>query len=275
MQNLPTPAFVDAVDWTRPWLAPFRTLASSVLQEDWRQRINALAAQQTLRNHQDQQIRFVPQSDLPAGTAYEAFISDTGCIPTRSNLHDFFNALVWLTFPHAKKQLNALHAREILKGGLSTDGGGQPRGRLRDAATIFDENGALIVVRNHSFVDALRGHDWHQVFVNSREGYGRDWEVCLFGHALMEKLAKPYKAITAHALPLIANDEFFAMSAQEKRHWMDGVIAQRLSHDFAISELTPLPVLGVPGWWYGQDESFYRDSTVFREGRRRDHRSIK
>jgi hypothetical protein len=30
---------------------------------------------------------------------------------------------------------------------------------------------------------------------------------------------------------------------------------------------TPLPVLGVPGWWPGQDEAFYLDQTVFRPKR--------
>jgi hypothetical protein len=30
---------------------------------------------------------------------------------------------------------------------------------------------------------------------------------------------------------------------------------------------TPLPVLGVPGWWQGQDEAFYLDQTVFRPKR--------
>jgi hypothetical protein len=54
-----------------------------------------------LQNHRSLPTQFIPQEDLPEGVAYEAHISATGNVPTRENLHDFFNALVWLTFsPH-------------------------------------------------------------------------------------------------------------------------------------------------------------------------------
>jgi hypothetical protein len=29
------------------------------------------------------------------------------------NRHDYFNALAWLAFPHAKAALNAIHVREL------------------------------------------------------------------------------------------------------------------------------------------------------------------
>jgi hypothetical protein len=47
------------------------------------------------------------------GQAYEAHIFQTRSVPTRDNLHDFFNGLVWLAFPQAKRRLNALQAAEI------------------------------------------------------------------------------------------------------------------------------------------------------------------
>ncbi|RYF02650.1 MAG: DUF3025 domain-containing protein, partial [Oxalobacteraceae bacterium] len=53
---------------------------------------------------------FVTQDALPPGTAYEAHIFATATIPTRDNLHDFFNGLVWLHFSEAKLRLNALQA---------------------------------------------------------------------------------------------------------------------------------------------------------------------
>ena len=55
------------------------------------------------------------------------------------NLHDFFNGLCWLRFPQAKSRLNAIQAGEIAR-----DGVGKQRGAVRDAATLFDENGALL-----------------------------------------------------------------------------------------------------------------------------------
>ena len=60
-------------------------------------------------------MRFVPQSFLPAGQAYEQFIFETGTVPTRDNLHDFFNGLCWLRFPKTKQKLNQLQAGEKVR----------------------------------------------------------------------------------------------------------------------------------------------------------------
>ena len=104
--------------------------------------LNAHAASLGLVNHAGLPLRFVPQAALPAGVAYEAHIGATGCVPTRDNLHDFFNGLVWQTFPLIKRALNALQAAQIAAAGVA-----RVRGPARDAATIFDENAALLVVR--------------------------------------------------------------------------------------------------------------------------------
>ncbi len=61
-------------------------------------------------------------------------------MPTRDNLHDFFNGLAWLHFPQAKRCLNELQAAEIDQ----RRRGRPPRGPLRDALTLFDENGAVL-----------------------------------------------------------------------------------------------------------------------------------
>lgn len=52
-------------------------------------------------------LRFIEQATLPAGVAYETHIAETGAVPTRHNLHDFFNALVWFAYPRIKAALNA------------------------------------------------------------------------------------------------------------------------------------------------------------------------
>jgi hypothetical protein len=70
--------------------------------------------------------------------AYEAFIHAQRCVPTRDNLHDFFNGLVWLHWPQLKLQMNRLQAAEIASAGV-----GARRGPLRDALTVLDENGAV------------------------------------------------------------------------------------------------------------------------------------
>lgn len=263
--------FFDGIDWRRPWLAPLLPVAMPLVQApDWRQGLNAAARGLNLLNHQGMPIQFVAQSELPSGVAYEAFISATGKVPTRDNTHDFFNALVWLTFPQIKAQLNALQAAAIAQAADAashTCAIPQHRGKLRDAATIFDENAALLVTRDLSLVDALREHQWNDVFVNRRVAFERDCEVWLFGHALMEKLVSPYKAISAHTWVVAAGDDFFSLSLRDKSIWIDAAVTQQVKAGLATTGFTPLPVLGVPGWWHSQDAGFYADSNVFRPKR--------
>ncbi len=264
-------SFIEEIDWQRPWLASIRDTAAPILQTtDWRAAINTAAQRSGLQNHRGEPIRFIPQSDLPPGTAYEAYISAQGGVPTRDNLHDFFNALVWLTFPRIKVRLNAIQAAEIARNeahGNNTST--KVRGGVRDAATIFDENAALLVLRDSEMLEAFRGHRWREVFLDRRGAYGRECEVWLFGHALMEKLVRPYKAITAHAWPVLADDSFFHLSYPEKIAWLDEAVSRQLAGNLANSCFTPLPVLGVPGWWDGQDGEFYGDLSVFRPKRAR------
>lgn len=258
-----TASFLDVIDWSRPWLAPYRTIAEPLISApDWRWTLNAMASEMDLRNHRGLPIHFVPQAHLPPGMAYEEFISTTGGVPTRENLHDFFNALMWLSFPKIKVQLNAIQATEIEKAANLPKA--SVRGKVRDAATIFDENAALLVVRDPEWIEALRAHRWTEVFFIRREDFERDCEVWLFGHALMEKLVSPYKAITAHAWPIVTASDFFSMPTSEKRHWLGEAVTQQFVSGIDKSASTPIPVLGIPHWWSGQDEAFYADKAVFR-----------
>jgi hypothetical protein len=263
--------FFKEIDWQRPWLAPLLAIASPVRKAvDWRQALNAAAAMQALQNHRGMPIRFVAQADLPPATAYESFISATGGVPTRDNVHDFFNALIWLAFPAIKAQLNALHAAEIAKTAAIEQSPmlhRSHRGKLRDAATIFDENAALLVSCNRELIDALHEHRWHEALVIRRAAFWRDCEVWLFGHALLEKLVCPYKAITAHTWVVNTDSAFFSMPLEHRREWIDAQVAGQLTHGLATADFTPLPVLGVPGWGENQDELFYQDAQVFRPKR--------
>lgn len=222
--------FFDAIDWTRPWLKPLLPIANPIIHSrDWRQAINLAAESARLRNHQDLPVHFVPQAMLPHHVPYESFISATGAVPTRENAHDFLNALIWLSFPQIKSRLNALQTAEIAKTDPAARNiAGQGRGKLRDAVTIFDENAALLLVEEKSLLDALRAHQWHEVFVARRTVFERNCEVWLFGHALIEKLVVPYKAITAHAWPVIVNEAFFTLPEQDKRAWVDTTISEQL-----------------------------------------------
>ncbi|WP_020656216.1 DUF3025 domain-containing protein [Massilia niastensis] len=257
------------IDWARPWYDSVRPAFDRLaLQgEGFIDAFNRNAQALGLRNHAGLPLRFVPQAALPEGAAYEEFIGATGQVPTRDNLHDFFNGLVWQTFPLIKRQLNALQAAQIAAAGV-----GKSRGPARDAATIFDENAALLVVRaddaGRALVDALRGHRWLEALFHRRAMFGPDAQLCLFGHALMEKLVAPRKAITAHTRVTFAGDEYFSLDGEARRAWLDAAVAGALELEgLSTSSFTPLPVLGVPGWWPGQDADFYLESTVFRPKR--------
>lgn len=204
-------------------------------------------------------VRFVPQQALPAGVAYEAYIRAEGAVPTRDGWHDFLNGLVWLHFPATKQRLNALQSRVIAEQGV-----GGVRGPVRDACTVFDENGALLQVSDDLW-DALCARDWRRLFLDLRQGWNSgDHEassrVTLFGHALMEKLLRPRKDITAHVLrvPL-------SVRAGELDAWLANELTPQL---LAVKPFQPLPVLGVPGWCADNEHpDFYDDARVFRHPR--------
>lgn len=260
---------LSQIDWSRPWYDSVRPAFErfSFEQLGLTGALNAGAEALALANQRGQRIRFVAQAELPEGRAYEEFIGATGCVPTRHNLHDFFNGLVWLTFPRIKQQLNALQAAQIALAGV-----GKSRGAARDGATIFDENSALLVVRagerREELVAALRSHLWIEALYEKRAMFGRDAQVWLFGHALMEKLVAPRKAITAHTRVVVADDKYFDSAREEQCAWIDEHVAKSLADDgLSTACFTPLPVLGVPGWWPEQDLAFYADTSVFRPKR--------
>ncbi|MGE5332264.1 MAG: DUF3025 domain-containing protein, partial [Nitrospirota bacterium] len=97
------------VDWAAPWLAPFCE-AGHVLEQ---RILTGASVCLALNGAGASGVTFVPQRDLPNGMAYEPFIFDTGQVPTRENLHDFFNGLVWLHLPQAKRRMNQLQAQAI------------------------------------------------------------------------------------------------------------------------------------------------------------------
>jgi hypothetical protein len=240
---------VPDIDWSAPWLSGWRGVGEAIAHQ-----ITAGCPQaQALNESGLAPVRFVPQSDLPEGQAYEDFIFARGQVPTREGLHDFFNALCWMHFPKTKKRLNQLQATEIARAGV-----GQVRGAVRDAATVFDEN-ALLIQPSDALWAALTEHRWHDAFV----GLGHEWpstRLWTFGHAALEKAVQPYKSITVHMWRVpksVAHAEIDSWLAQD-------LTADKLSR----KPFSPLPLLGVPGWWPdNQDPDFYADASVFRPRR--------
>ena len=270
-----------AIDWARPWFAQHEArgrrwqraaLAGYAAYLDVLNADALAAAQSTGRG---QPLRFIAQDDLPEGSAYEAHIAATGCVPTRHNLHDFFNALAWFAFPRIKSTLNARQAAAI-----DVLGVGPTRGGVRDALTLFDENAVLYASSDAALITALRGFDWRRLFVAQRTCWEAAFEeavglarceVRVFGHALLEKLISPYAACTAHAWVVEVPHAYFTWPRAQRDAYLDETVSAKLAADAALNgrSFAPLPVLGIPGWWaQNENPSFYDDATVFRAGRR-------
>ena len=244
------PDVVSAIDWSAPWLAPYASIGRRVAAQVAAGVSSAQALNMALAPHPTP-VRFVQQSDLPPGTAYESYIFSSNCCPTREGLHDFFNGLAWLKFPLTKRRLNQLHVAQIAQTGI------QPvRGPARDGLTVFDENAAFLQAPD-ALWDALVAKDWQRLFVELRPLW-REAHLVLFGHALLEKLVYPRKPITAHV--------YRAQAASNLIADMDAWMAADVSADkLAGKPFAHLPVLGVPLWWAAnEDPAFYQDASVFR-----------
>ncbi|SAL14376.1 membrane protein [Caballeronia sordidicola] len=261
----------DDIDWSRAWLSPLahrgQRWQKAALESypAYLSTLNADARTEPRMTGRDKPLSFIAQDQLPAGASYEGHIAATGCVPTRHNLHDFFNGAMWFQYPRIKAALNARQAAEIDALGI-----GPIRGAARDALTLFDENAVLLACADPALAAALRAFDWRAVFIGHRTAWGRACEARIFGHALLEKLIAPYKACTGHAWIVEVEPAYFLAADTERRAILDREVSERLKTEAISSRcFTPLPVLGVPGWWpENEAHSFYDDPRVFRAGRR-------
>ena len=300
-----------AIDWQAPWLCHLNQLGyiskaitklsslrdgsaqtdklentpniiakvlNTALQQQADDLLQPLPQTKPALNNQAHTLRFVSQNALPEGEAYESFIGATGNIPTRDNLHDLFNGSIWLTFPKTKALLNYYHILEIEQQGI-----GASRGRVRDTITVFDENGAILVTAESSIGEALIDFDWQASLIAARDKWDNPKQlnhhacaaVYIFGHALLEKLLHPRKALCAHSIVINVTPEFFTLSLSERISHLDQKVADYMDAllsqpDVTPRKLSPLPILGVPHYWAeNANSSFYDDSQVFRSGRRR------
>ena len=235
-------------------------------------------------NHHAHTLQFVAQDDLPEGIGYEQFIGTTGNIPTRENLHDLFNGSIWLTFPKTKALLNYHHMLEIAAQSTSASNNPKnPRGRVRDTITVFDENGAILVTAEPEIGEALMAFNWQDSLVAPRNKWDNPQRpsenakaaVYVFGHALLEQLIEPRKTLCAHSVVIHVTADFFKLSLPEKMSDVDNKLAEYMHHLLSQEtvtprQLAPLPILGVPYFWVeNANSSFYDDHQVFRSGRRR------
>lgn len=254
----------DSLRLERPFWTDYRALLRAFVGEEL-PTVAALnrALPPGTTNHQKLPIRFVPSEKL-AGADYEEHIFRTGQVCTRGNCwHDVFNALVWMRFPQTRSAMNALHHR------ASATASEVGRGALRDALTLFDECGVIVAAAVAPDLENIANHDWKQVFGHGKNWWAQHYRVFVTGHAMLEKFLAPYKSMTANAVLVQVPQHLMAQTREAMCAFLDAAVAERLLAGRlfnAPTDLSPLPLMGIPGWWANgdQDVAFYADRDVFR-----------
>ena len=241
--------------------------------------LNQLAQQraQPIVNASGHAIRFAAQNVNPAALGYETQIFTSGIVPTRpNNIHDLFNALVWLTFPHTKAAINGRHIAA-----RGEHAGGRNRGPVQDALTLFDECGVVVASDRPDLLEMITAFQWKKLFWKHRAAVKQHMRFFLFGHGLMEQMLAPYVGLTGKALLLNIDTAWLEsstsallqhidVSSRALTGWPTGWPRARARASLSQgSDLVPLPLLGIPGWApENETESYYDDAQYFRAGRR-------
>jgi len=226
--------------------------------------LNLLAARRDLRNQAGQRVSFIlPPTDR---LDYETRIWRNGAVATRpDNWHDFFNALVWLSFPLTKAALNARHAGLLMQDAAA-------RGRERDAMTHFDECGVVVLAGDPALLDLLRRFAWRSLFWERRTDLAGSMRCLVFGHATYEQLRQPFRGLTAKAVLYEVSPSWFSRPLVTQLAEVD----RRLAAEFAAGcyphprSFQPFPLMGLPGVTPANETaSYYDDRWQFRPGRGR------
>ena len=235
---------------------------------------NALLAgqQPVITVHSGQPLSFVPQEygKLPFEAQYEPRCYLKGEVPTRAgNWHDLLNALVWLVFPKTKAAINVRHYRALTEES-NTEKHSQ-RGAVRDTNTLLDESGVIVACAAPELAGLLHSFQWKELFWRRRADVQSRMGFYLFGHGLYEKALRPYIGMTGQGLLLPVEQVFFTWPPERQMAHLDELLAGYLlapEHCRSTRELTPIPLLGIPGWaTENEEEKYYNNTQYFRSGR--------
>lgn len=154
---------------------------------------------------------------------YDARIDGLGLLPTRaSNYHDFFNAMVWLTFPLAKAAIaarqHAIWRREL---GPSFEQLPSRRTREQDALAMLDEGG-LLVATPSALAEETRAacEAGDEAWLGSLNAV----RTHAFGHALHEHMVSSEALIRANPIVVVLEgdesvDDALARAVRDPHHF--------------------------------------------------------
>ena len=160
-------------------------------------------------------VRFERQTPVPRrrrvardpASMYDARIA-AGAVPTRpGSWHDLMNALVWATFPHAKRTLHAKQHALVVPGAPM-------RSREQDALALVDEGAVVVAMRAPA-----DGEDALAAAVASGEG-----KAIVFGHAIYEGIVLGRPLPLASALVVAVDPASDALLRA-----VDAAVAERLA----------------------------------------------
>lgn len=215
-------------------------------------------------------LRFVSPPAVPVpALAFERRIIEQGEIVTRhGNLHDVCNALAWLAFPRTKARFCAMHVADA----PSAIGRTCRRGLRRDAATLLDESGLIVVCDQPELLALWRAHAWRALFHDRRADVERSMHIAVIGHGLIAKLLTPFPSLTGKALAVEMRwsdsgpgDETALPAALDvaAAAWLDAHGAELTS-----ATLLALPIAAWPGWDVQErGAERFDDTAVFRPRR--------
>ena len=250
-----------------PIFAPLQPILSQLPGERWPtlDELSALAA--NVRTAMDRPVRFVAP-DRMAGDrlTYERHIAMTGEVPSRPrNWHDLFNALCWITWPLTKAKINAQHVALLDERG---DAELRQRGPERDSLTLFDEGGVIVAASDPALLQLVRDFCWKELFWERRAEAEARLRFFVFGHGCYEQALAPYLGMVAKTVFVPVDELFHLLPIEVQLPRVDALAAAFFASRIRFSSpksLAPMPILGVPGWHFGeQDEAFYSDAKHFR-----------
>jgi hypothetical protein len=219
----------------RDAIAPFREFADWPPLEAWN------AAMPEVYSDGGARIRFVEMGpkkrrakELDLASIYDERIYIKGEVPSRlRGWHDFFNMLVWATFPNVKRAINA-RQRAALRAHVDPTMTKLPSARTKeqDALAMLDEGGLILATRVE-LDDAIEQADLEPILAAIRTG---DARAILLGHAIYEHhvvgegtlraLVHPVRLADPHdfrAIDASMGDALRSGEAVLRKRWVPGL----------------------------------------------------
>lgn len=152
-------------------------------------------------------LEFVPErlpsrKKLGFERLYEPRIFVSGQVSTRPHhWHDFFNMLVWHSFPKTKAALNRRHFLAFdERAPFPWKTPVQARTPEQDALTIFDEGGMIVLCSDLKLWKMVRDESFDVVFKKMQPSILASMRFFVFGHAVYEEMVKEHWNVVASAL---------------------------------------------------------------------------